>query len=220
MDPITLVIVIVPVVVGILAFLVAYVQWRETHADRAGTKLTATIKTVVSAENKPIDDRMQDHTTRITQMGDRLIRIEDMMKDFSTSQRASAEKISKMEVKVDMYWTSFEQAAIGAAKILHQPDPRRAHIDHLLEAFMEGTLTSDERIELKKILVQIRNFEPSQPPMDFPVYPGEQTAAAILLSTMDLVDPNRMAALGHSTHRNHGSAPTDSTDAAPPEPGA
>lgn len=190
---------------------VAYVQWRENHADRGSAKRNAAIRAVVAEENKALIATVTDHTTRFGQMVDHLGRIENLVKDVSTSQRESSDKISKMEVKVDMYWTSLEQLAMNSAKNLHQPDPRRAHIDHLLEAFMEGTLTPEERIELKKILVQIRNVEPNSPPLPFPVYPGEQTAAAILLSTMDIVDPTRMAALGHATHRNHSSTTTTTT---------
>lgn len=190
---------------------IAYFQWRENHADRGNVKRNAAIKAVVDNETRLLNATIQDHTTRLGQLVDHLGRIENLIKDVSTSQRESSDKISKMEVKVDMYWTSLEQLAMNSAKNLHQPDPRRAHVDHLLEAFMEGTLTPAERIELRKVLVQIRNVEPNSPPLDFPVYPGEQAAAAILLSTMDIVDPTRMAALGHSTHRNHGTAESTTT---------
>lgn len=210
MDP-AIIVAIVVAVIACCSLVVSFVQWRENHSTHMGGKLRETIKTVVQEEIKPVDERVQDHTARFVQSGERLNRIEDLLKDIAGQQRTFADTLAKMGVKVDMYWTSLEALAMNSAKNLHQPDPRRAHVDKLLEAFMEGTLTPEERIELRKTLVTIRNYEPNgTTQLDFPVHPGEQTAAAILLSTMDLVDPVRMASLGHSVHRNH--APGDSDD--------
>lgn len=194
--------------VAVAGFIVALFQFRENHSDRAGSKLSTMVKTLIQQETKPMDERLQEHTTRLTQAGDRLNRIEELLRDIANDNRAFADNVAKMGVKVDMYWTSLEALAMNSAKNLHQPDPRREHIDKLLEAFMEGTLTAEERIELRKTLVTIRNYEPNGTTvLDFPVHPGEQTAAAILLSTMDLVDPVRMAVLGHSAHRSHAAFP-------------
>lgn len=207
MDPLVIGTIVIPAILAfcaIVGFVVAYIQWRENHSDRSNSRLKSTIKQVILDENKNIELQLTDHTSRLTQSGDRLGRIESMLKDMFTEQRSANDKITQMEVKVGLYWSSLEQTAMNAAKTLHQPDPARAHIDKLLEAFMEGTLTTAERIELRKVLVIIRNYEPNgTQQLDFPVHPGEQTAAAILLSTMDLVDPTRMASLGHAEHRNH-----------------
>lgn len=92
-----------------------------------------------------------------------------------------ATKLTVLETKMDVFW---RQVALDAAKILHQPDPARHRIDCLLEAFMEDTLSADEELELRKELVKIRNWEPGQD-LGYPVHPGEQTAAAILLRTME-----------------------------------
>lgn len=207
MDP-ALIVAIISVAVVAISVLVAYLQWRENHSDRKVSKLEHVMKEIAQNEIKeelgPLATVVNDHTIRMTQNGSRLNRIEDLLKEISSNQRDFADKQSQMGVKVDMYWTTLEQLAMNSAKGLHQPDPRRAHIDHLLEAFMEGTLTPEERLELKKILIQIRNFEPHKPSEDikFPVYPGEQTFATILLSTMDVVDPRKMASMGHASHRS------------------
>ena len=212
MDPATISAVILAVAT-IVGLIVAYAQWRENHSDRKGGKLETKVKTILALDIKPTEDRLHDHTARLTQFGDRLNRIEDLLKDIGIQLRSFADTMSKMGVKVDMYWSTLESLAMNSAKGLHQPDPLRWHVDKLLEAFMEGTLTPAERLELKKILVDIRNFETKGTTSDenrqraisllgFPVLPGEQTYAAILLSTMDLVDPTRMAAMGHAAHRS------------------
>jgi hypothetical protein len=164
--------------------------------------LHETIKQIVHEAIDPLKETINNSAMQGRQQDDRMDRMENTVKNNSADLRAVSEKLSQMGVKVDMYWNSLEQLAMNAAKGLHQPDPARAHVDHLLEAFMEGTLTGEEKTELKKILVKIRNYEENGPDLEFPVQPGEQTFAAILLSTMDLVDPRRMAAMGHSVHRS------------------
>ena len=201
MDPATISAVILAVAT-IIGLVVAYIQWRENHSDRISGKLSHTVKTIIQQESEPIKAAVSDHSVRLTQTGDRLNRIEELLKDIAQDQRQSNDTVTKMGVKVDMYWASLEALAMNSAKGLHQPDPRRQRIDDLLEAFMEGVLTDSERIELKKILVQIRNYEPEGPDLEFPVYPGEHTLAAILLSTIDMVDPARIALLGHAAHRS------------------
>jgi hypothetical protein len=186
----------------VLVSAIAYVQWRENHADRAGSKMDVKIRNLVHEVVKPLEDRVGNNSIRLTQSGDRLNRIEDLLKIISTDQRSFADTMAQMGVKVDMYWHTLEALAMNSAKGLHQPDPRRARVDALLEAFMEGTLTPGERIELKKLLVKIRNYEPGAPPLEFPIYPGEQTYAVILLSTIDVVDPRKIAAMGHAAHRS------------------
>ncbi len=94
-----------------------------------------------------------------------------------------ASRLDVMETKMDVFW---RQVALDAAKILHQPNPERAMLDHLLDAFTEDTLTPSEELSLRKELVRIRNWEPGQD-LGYPVRDGEQTAAAILLRTMDHV---------------------------------
>jgi hypothetical protein len=186
----------------VLVSAIAYIQWRENHADRVGSRMDVKIRNLVHEVVKPLEERVGNNSMRLTQSGDRLNRIEDLLRLISTDQRSFADTMAQMGVKVDMYWHTLEALAMNSAKGLHQPDPRRARVDALLEAFMEGTLTPVERIELKKLLVKIRNYEPGAPPLEFPIYPGEQTYAVILLSTMDIVDPRKIAAMGHAAHRS------------------
>lgn len=181
---------------------VAQRQYKLNRSQHVDTELHEAIKQVVKEVVEPLKESINSNNAQWSQHGDRLNRVETAVTANSADLRVVTDTLSKMGVKVDMYWNSLEQLAMNAAKGLHQPDPARARVDHLLEAFMEGTLTGDENTELKKLLVKIRNYEASGPPLEFPVHPGEQTFAAILLSTMDLVDPTRMAAMGHTTHRS------------------
>ena len=193
---------LISVVLVCFSVTVAYIQYRENHRTKVDDDLHEVIKEIANLANEPLKAQLTDHTLRLTQEGDRLNRIEDLVTANSSDLRAAVETLTKMGVKVDMYWSTLESFAMNAAKGLHQPDPRRARVDYLLEAFMEGTLTDRERLDLKKILVQIRNYEPGGQELSFPVYPGEHTLATILLSTIDIVDPARMATLGHAVHRS------------------
>jgi hypothetical protein len=197
--------IIVSIVLAVVAICSLYIAWHQYRLNRnqhTDAELHETIKQVVHEAIDPLKETINNSVMQGRQQDDRMDRMENTVKNNSADLRAVSEKLSQMGVKVDMYWNSLEQLAMNAAKGLHQPDPARAHVDHLLEAFMEGTLTGDEKTELKKILVKIRNYEDNGPDLEFPVQPGEQTFAAILLSTMDLVDPRRMAAMGHNVHRS------------------
>lgn len=213
---ISVIIAIVSVVFVAIATVIAVVQWRENHSDRVDDKFKDAVKHIIREEITalvdPLHDSLNNHTVQISQNSDRLSRVESLQNNILTRQQEFSDAQARMGVKVDMYWTSLEQLAMNSAKNLHQPDPLRARVDHLLESFMEGTLSDSERNELKKTLVKIRNYEQvndaqanyekSVAQLGFPVHPGEQTAAAILLSTMDLVEPGRMAAMGHAEHRS------------------
>jgi hypothetical protein len=190
------------VLFGAASTILSLIALWSGRRDKATETTEQRVRELARAEYEPLKDRLNDHTTRLTQGGDRFGHIEELFKEHTATLKELTNQVTKMGVKVDLYWNAMEQQAMNMAKTLHQPDPRRRHIDVLLEAFMDGALTEDERIELRKLLLMIRNYEPGGPPLDFPVNPGEQTAASILLSTMDIVSPARMAAMGHAAHRS------------------
>ena len=94
--------------------------------------------------------------------------------------------ITELTTKVEPLWQALVQGALHNAEVLHHPDPERAEIDALLDHFKENTLTGDEELQLRRYLVQIKNWEPGQD-LGFPVYDSEPSAAANLLSMLDLV---------------------------------
>lgn len=68
--------------------------------------------------------------------------------DASSTER----RLSALETKVDLWWRGL---SVDAARILHSPDPAKAHQDRLLERFMDGTISGDEAVELVGILQDI-----------------------------------------------------------------
>lgn len=177
---------LLPVIIAALSMMFTGLLWLHGRSERSDKNLRANIEHVFTEHNQPLVDRV----TSLEARTDPEVR-EQMIKNILSDKLAPiGEKLAKLEVKIDVYWTNF---SMDAAKILHQPDPARHHIDVLLESFMDGTITDGERQELKRFLYIIRNWEPGQNP-GFPVHPGEQVAAAILLRTMDyVIDTTRRA---------------------------
>jgi hypothetical protein len=107
-----------------------------------------------------------------------------------------AERMSVVETKIDLFWGTMQALSIDAAHGLHQPDPKRAPIDALLEKFTawsNGTgppLTEEEETDLHRYLLIIRNWEPGED-VGFPVRLGESALAAILLRTMKFAAPKQ-----------------------------
>lgn len=104
---------------------------------------------------------------------------------LKTALAPVTERLSVVETKIDVYWRS---VALGQANVLHQPDPRRRHIDVLLEAFSDGTITTEQGKQLKGYLRTISEWEPGQKAA-FPIHPGEPGSAAMLLSHLEHESP-------------------------------
>jgi hypothetical protein len=98
----------------------------------------------------------------------------------------SGEKIAVLETKMDMLWAQLQK---DMARIMHSPEPSRAHIDALMDKIIDNVpLTSDEELELRSILHDIMLYEPGHSPdLGFPVKNGEQILAAFLLRSLDYV---------------------------------
>lgn len=95
-----------------------------------------------------------------------------------------AERTSVVETKVDLMWINLQK---NMAKIIHSPDPARAHVDALMDKIIhDQPMTAHEENETRDILNSILHYEPGQD-IGFPVRDGEQTAAAWLLMSLDYV---------------------------------
>lgn len=159
----------------IITAITAIAAWWYTKSDHQAASSNARVLTAI----QPVVDRVQ----ALEIIHDHDHREDERARIRATVAEAMQPVVTELtEIKVNL--------GIAMAKILHQPDPRRAHIDRLLEAFMEGTLTVDERTELKKHLNVISKWEPGQD-SPYPIHAGEPVAAAILLLTMD--DPHNRA---------------------------
>lgn len=169
-------------IAGCLALAIAYLGYRERHSDRLTQRETDRVKAIVHAEMDPGASRQLELATRLDNIIARQNQLAQDIHDQNAKMGAILDRLAVMETKIEVFWRS---VAMDAAKIIHSPDPRRAHIDRLLESFMNGTMTTEEESDLRKVLVTIRDFEQGVTKLSFPVYPGEQIAAAILLRTME-----------------------------------
>jgi hypothetical protein len=204
----------VQVALAVATVIAAIMAWiavkRDSRKDTAvGNELR--IKELARFEQEPLKDRIAVNGGRIDQMRDSVNRMEATLINVDHNVHDTRERLASVEALQRQH---IEQLTMSLMKQLHQPDPRRARVDHLLEEYMEGTITDSEIIELKKYLVKMRNFEPTENQIEdsarilgFPVFPGEQTNAAILLGTMDLVNPARLATYGHAEHRSESTRP-------------
>lgn len=97
--------------------------------------------------------------------------------------------LAELGSKMDILWEVKKQEALDAARMLHHPEEDRRMIDDLLDAFVDDTLTPEEEIQFRKYLVIIKNWNPGDD-VGFPVYPGEQLAAAGLLRFLTYIKPS------------------------------
>jgi hypothetical protein len=202
----------VQVALAVATVIAAVLAWVAVKRDSrketvVGNELR--IKELARFEQEPLKDRLAINGGRIDQIQGSVSRIEATLTSVDHNVHDTRERLASVEALQRQH---IEQLTMSLMKQLHQPDPRRARVDHLLEEYMEGTITESEVVELKKYLVKMRNFEPTENQIEdsvrllgFPVFPGEQTNAAILLGTMDLVNPARLASYGHAAHRSESS---------------
>ena len=181
---------ILTIVCTFLAVCVAAVSWFETHGDRGDRRAKEAAQYVANEAVAHITERvvaLEGRTDAEARERDRLI-TKGMI---SETLHPLSENVARLDTKLSIMDDTLKALAADMVRILHQPDPARAHIDALLEAYTDGTLTPEERAELRKHLVTIRNWETGQP-SPYPIHPGEQVAAAILLRVMDQEEKNRI----------------------------
>lgn len=176
---------IVSTFAAVLTILVAWLAYRDAHRTTVRAQNADEVRNIVREEIQAFVSKQQEISNRTDGLVVTQTRQTQDLHELADRMGRVLDRLSVMETKIEVFWKS---VAMDAAKIIHSPDPRRAHIDALLDAFTEGTITTQQASELKTILVFLRDWEPGKP-ADFPVYPGEQVAAAILLRTMDHAIP-------------------------------
>jgi hypothetical protein len=100
------------------------------------------------------------------------------------------DQLAVLNTKVEPLWTALINMGINQTNVLHQPDPRRAEIDGLLEMLQDELrggprMKASDYLKLRRFLGQIKEWEPGQD-LGFPVLPAEPTSAAVLLAIMGL----------------------------------
>jgi hypothetical protein len=159
--------------------LMAYLLTRGTVQQ---DKSTSAVKGLVHTEIEPLLLHRTSVDGQIAALAGQLGQLSADLAKMHDRQGTVLDRITVLETKIDVFW---KNVALDVARVLHSPNPARAHIDELLEAFMDGHLEPAQRANLKTILTEIRDYHQGDPSA-FPIYPGDQVAAAILLQTMDL----------------------------------
>jgi hypothetical protein len=170
---------IILALMAVISGVVGYLAYREAHSDRNAEKSRNQMEHVLH----PLETRVYALELTFNRIADTIAAA------ITAAQSPVLQTIASVETKLGFMWEQQKQLTMDVAKILHQPDPRREFLDKLLEALMDGTISEEEERELRKYLIIMRNWEPGQD-VGFPVHPGEQGMAAILLRGMHYLKDN------------------------------
>lgn len=168
-------------------------MWLETRGGKRKKHRLAEIDSRVSRAIAPVKTDLQEVRAKVDYDRDHT---EAMVREAMHEALAPIrEQLTILATRVEPLWKVAEQNIIRNAGVLHQPDPRRYHIDVLLDKLVASVgggplLTPGEETELRRLLTLIQNWEPGQD-VGFPVHPGEPASAAAILGSMDLVREGR-----------------------------
>lgn len=170
----------------VLAALAAWGAWHQTHKARSSEKLREEFEHHLH----PLTEQLKLTTQKFDLF---IAGAPDTIEAAITRKNGPVlERLAVLEATTKDMKETWRQIALDIASVLHHPVPERRQVDVLLDAFKDGTLTSEEEIELRKYLSQIRDWKPGDD-IGFPVYEGEQGFAALLLRIM-----------GHAINPRHG----------------
>jgi hypothetical protein len=169
---------IVTAVSGVLAVLVTWLGYRLTKQSDVQARSDEHIKTLIKAELEPLIKQQADILSGLGQLRDQQVRLETALDKQTESQGRTLDRLAVLETKTEVFW---KNVTMNATQILHSPDPARAHIDKLLEAFRDGKLDDRGYTELMGILEKVVAYEPGDD-LGFPIHPGEQFAAGAILA--------------------------------------
>lgn len=163
-------------------------MWMETRGSKYKEKRAAERAEEIKSALVPIQSDIQSIHAKLD--ADSAHASVVMKAAITDALEPLKDQISTLSTKVDPLWKALEAMAVAQVQVLHQPDPRRAEIDGLLEelhAELEGgpLMDTGRYVRLRSYLTQIKSWEPGVL-LDFPVLPGEPTSAGILLSIMGL----------------------------------
>lgn len=162
--------------------------WLDTHTVGRKVRRKEEIKAVVTEQIEPVKVDVQQLHVKVE--ADSSHSRATMKSVMSEALEPVHHQLSVLNTKIEPLWLALINNGINQIDVLHQPDPRRAHVDALLEKlraeFTDGELmTQPELQELRGYLLKIQSWEPGQD-VGFPVLPGEGSSAGQLLSIMDL----------------------------------
>ncbi len=170
----------------------AFLYW-ETRGSRARAKRDDAARALIAAAVAPVENDLRSLEIRLDSDNSHLATTIKIA--LAEALEPVRDQISTLNTKMEPLWEALINMGINQTKVLHQPDPRRAEIDCLLEGLQEEfdggrLLTVSEVTRLRAFLTKIKTWEPGQD-VGFPVLPGEPTSAATLLAIMGLARQRR-----------------------------
>lgn len=163
-----------------------------TYLDGRGMRKTnlrkQAIEAAVEDHLKPLAEINQRLENEVGSLSGDSRRVTETVDKNSRVLAGLSDRITVLETKMEIFWRN---VGVELARVLHSPNPARAHVDELLEAWMDNHITADQRDELKTLLEYIRDYHPGDE-SDFPIFGGDQVAAAILLQTMSFVGAGKV----------------------------
>lgn len=170
---------------GAYAAVMTYLENKGIHRSASRNENMAN---AIAGQLHPVTEAHSRLETTVSALTADCQRITDAVGRNTVAVAALSDRITVLETKMEVFWRN---VGIEVAKVLHSPNPARAHVDALLEALMDGRITPAQSDELRGILQYIRDYHQGDK-SDFPIYAGDQVAAAILLQTMGFVEPRKM----------------------------
>jgi hypothetical protein len=172
--------------------------WLETHAASFRERRTKEAKNVVIETVAPLKVELTELQAKVA--ADRIHHADMIASELGKALVPVRDQLAILNTKVEPLWTALINMGINQTNVLHQPDPRRAHVDALLEKLqveLRGgeLMSADDFVRLRGYLELIKTWEPGQD-IGFPVLPAEPTSAAILLSVMGLNRQRRRSGNG------------------------
>jgi len=165
---------LVAAIASVVLALIAFTYSRKKDSNQEADKK---VREVIRAELIQPLERIREVREEVSRLDER----------GTKGLGATLDRIAVLEAKVDVFW---REVGMGVARALHSPDPGRARVDALLEAFYEERITAPQRAELKQALQQMTGHG-GEAGAGFPVHPGDKVLAAILLPLVDHVGKGR-----------------------------
>ena len=162
----------------------SFAYWRDTHSSRRKKDRQEEIDLRIGAMCVPVKEDLKNIHSVLEELPVR--RAIELKAALHEALEPIRHSLAELATKVEPLWQALVAGAIHNAEVLHHPDPERAELDGLIDHFKANTLTSDEELLFRRYLNAIKNWEPGQD-VGFPVYDSEPSAAANLLSMLELV---------------------------------
>lgn len=161
----------------------AFFMYFADRGARGAARRNKAIEDLVHAGLEPLTLHDKEVAVKLAALAASITQISQDLAVVRERQEKIFDRTTVLETKMEVFW---KNVALDVAKVLHSPNPAREHLDVLLEDLIAGRLAvGTRRDELRRVLRYIRDYHYGDP-SDFPIYPGDQVAAAILLQTMDL----------------------------------